>query len=72
MLKETETEETIGFFAAVLSQITFQLRRDSRASWLCLWPVVPAPSFKFNDLFNEHFTSIFFSKVFCRVKTGEV
>ena len=29
------------------------------------------PQFKFNELFNEHFPSLFFSKVFCRVKTGE-
>ena len=30
------------------------------------------PQFKFNDLFNEHFPILFFSKVYCRVKTGEV
>ena len=34
----------------------------------------PRPAqFKFNNLFNEHFSGlIYFSKVFCRVKTGEV
>ena len=43
MLKETKTEEAIGFFAPVLSWITFQLRRDLRVSWLRLWPGVPGP-----------------------------
>ena len=32
-----------------------------------------APQFKFDDLFNEHFSWImFFSKAFFSVKTGEV
>ena len=32
------------------------------------------PQFKFNNLFNKHFALLiyFLSKVFCRIKTGEV
>ena len=41
MLKETETDETIGFFVAFLSLVTFQL---GGALWLRLCPVVPGLS----------------------------
>ena len=38
MLKETETEETIGFFVTFLSLVTFQLRERRRPpSWLRQW-----------------------------------
>ena len=39
MLKETETEEKIGFFVTFLSLVTFQLREDRAhcTPWLRLW-----------------------------------
>ena len=39
MLKETETEKTLGFFFTFLSLVTFQLRVP--ASWLRLWMITP-------------------------------
>ena len=75
MLKETETEETIDFFATFLSLITLRLGRDPRTSRALATPMARgprAPQFKFNNLFNERFPMLFFSKVLCCVKTGEV
>ena len=65
MLKETEIIETIGFFATVLSYVTFQLRRDFQASWLRLWPGIPGPlnSNLMNFLMNIS-PAYFFKKCF--------
>ena len=42
MLKETETEETIDFFATFLSLITLRLGQDPRTSWALATPMARA------------------------------
>ena len=62
MLKKTETEEIIRFFATFLSKTTFQLGRDLGTSWQRLWPWVPGPLNSNSITFSMSISQLIFFK----------